>query len=202
MWLCSSCHARVSRGTLTEPDAANAINLLPLHGVAVPSFVQCDDNLELRDEIEAAIAAVGAASDRYPTILARRILRGETLEMIGNALGVSKERVRQIEEEAMEYLRLCMGQTDMDCDLFDSDEAAAFRAFLVERGRKKAKLVAPKVRRGRPRMFPVALPKMPPLTPEQREARDRRNKQRMIEARKADRVWQYWRGENAKEATR
>jgi RNA polymerase sigma-32 factor len=51
--------------------------------------------------------ALRELSDREQTIIRRRRLReeGATLEELGKSLGVSKERVRQLEQRAMEKLR-------------------------------------------------------------------------------------------------
>ncbi|MCC6598223.1 MAG: RNA polymerase factor sigma-32 [Alphaproteobacteria bacterium] len=54
--------------------------------------------------------ALGELSDREQTIIRERHLRHETvtLEALGKELGVSKERVRQIEQRAMEKLKVSM----------------------------------------------------------------------------------------------
>jgi len=51
--------------------------------------------------------ALRELTDREQTIIRRRRLReeGDTLEELGKSLGVSKERVRQLEQRAMEKLR-------------------------------------------------------------------------------------------------
>ncbi|MBN9070405.1 MAG: RNA polymerase factor sigma-32 [Rhizobiales bacterium] len=55
-------------------------------------------------------AALGVLNDRELRIIRERRLRdeGATLESLGVALGISKERVRQIETRAMEKLRLAL----------------------------------------------------------------------------------------------
>ena len=51
--------------------------------------------------------ALRELTDREQTIIRRRRLReeGDTLEELGKSLGVSKERVRQLEQRAMDKLR-------------------------------------------------------------------------------------------------
>lgn len=65
--------------------------------------------------------ALRELSDRERTIIRRRRLRekGDTLEALGKTLGVSKERVRQLEQRAMEKLRDHMERrADRRSDLF------------------------------------------------------------------------------------
>ena len=54
--------------------------------------------------------AMGALSDREVRILRERRLRedGATLESLGETLGISKERVRQIESRAIEKLKAAL----------------------------------------------------------------------------------------------
>jgi len=54
--------------------------------------------------------ALGVLNDRERQIIAKRRLQdeGATLESLGAALGISKERVRQIESRAMEKLRIAL----------------------------------------------------------------------------------------------
>ncbi|MEM7654166.1 MAG: sigma-70 family RNA polymerase sigma factor, partial [Pseudomonadota bacterium] len=54
--------------------------------------------------------ALGELSERERKIIASRRLRDEssTLEELGRELGVSKERVRQLESRAMNKLRVSM----------------------------------------------------------------------------------------------
>jgi RNA polymerase sigma-32 factor len=65
--------------------------------------------------------ALRELSDREQTIIRRRRLRenGATLEELGKTLGVSKERVRQLEQRAMEKLRdHIVRRADQRMDLF------------------------------------------------------------------------------------
>lgn len=64
-------------------------------------------NQKLPTDILAKLSST--FSDRELTILQRRFGLGETLEVIGNHLGVSRERIRQMENklvtETLEYLK-------------------------------------------------------------------------------------------------
>lgn len=64
-------------------------------------------------------AALGELSPRERTVIARRRLddRGATLEALGRALGVSKERVRQIEKRALSKLRRALERRAQRADL-------------------------------------------------------------------------------------
>ena len=54
--------------------------------------------------------ALGVLNERERQIIAKRRLQdeGATLEALGEALGISKERVRQIESRALEKLRMAL----------------------------------------------------------------------------------------------
>lgn len=72
--------------------------------------------------------ALGALSPREQTIIRRRRLTedGATLEELGQVLGVSKERVRQLEQRAMGKLRAALSRhVPVPQDLF-ADAHAAF----------------------------------------------------------------------------
>jgi RNA polymerase sigma factor (sigma-70 family) len=77
-----------------------------------------DTSMEKMGHLESIREALGKAikvlTDREATVLTRHFglnkqSRTETLEQIGNAIGVSKERVRQIEKAAMRKLQEEMG---------------------------------------------------------------------------------------------
>jgi RNA polymerase sigma-32 factor len=59
---------------------------------------------------------LGELSDREQTIIKERRLRDEarTLEDLGRDLGISKERVRQIEHRALEKLKSSLQQRSID----------------------------------------------------------------------------------------
>jgi RNA polymerase sigma-32 factor len=64
--------------------------------------------------------ALNELTPRERLIIFRRRLNdeGATLEQLGGALGVSKERVRQLEHRALKKLRVSLeAQTDMPLDL-------------------------------------------------------------------------------------
>lgn len=68
-----------------------------------------DDQQHLRSRVDAALATL---SSRERWILDHRVLSrddGETLEALGKRLGVSKERVRQLEARALQKLRGALG---------------------------------------------------------------------------------------------
>lgn len=82
-------------------------------------FLVCDDPLQ--DEVVGEAIdverranwlhkAMGSLTERERRIIAERRLRdeGATLESLGSELGISKERVRQIETRAMEKLRTAL----------------------------------------------------------------------------------------------
>jgi len=63
---------------------------------------------ELRADVERAVDhAVGTLTEREREIVRRRITSddADTLNVVGQALGLSRERVRQIESKACEKLR-------------------------------------------------------------------------------------------------
>ncbi len=60
--------------------------------------------------------ALGGLSDRERTIISERHLKYETvtLEELGKTLGISKERVRQLEQRAMDKLRTTLTELNVD----------------------------------------------------------------------------------------
>ena len=64
--------------------------------------------------------AIGELTEREQTIIHRRrmVEDGATLEELGKVLGVSKERVRQLESRALQKLKVSIGrQVDLPSDL-------------------------------------------------------------------------------------
>jgi len=72
-----------------------------------PFFATATRVLDLDRKRNASLAHVSELSPRERTIIAGRRLcdEGATLEELGRALGVSKERVRQLEHRALQKLR-------------------------------------------------------------------------------------------------
>jgi RNA polymerase sigma factor (sigma-70 family) len=64
------------------------------------------------DEIEAMDVALSSLPRRMRSVVERRVLREETLEAIGADLGVSRERVRQIEGQGLRKLRRILSRSD------------------------------------------------------------------------------------------
>jgi len=63
------------------------------------------EKLIQQDDCDALNQALQGLNDRERQVLNRHILGGETLEAIGGDYSLSKERVRQIEDRAIEKLR-------------------------------------------------------------------------------------------------
>ena len=88
-----------------ESDTANRQDFL-VDGVALP-----DETVGTRIDSERQLSwlqqALNVLNDRELRIVRERRLRdeGATLESLGESLGISKERVRQIENRALEKLR-------------------------------------------------------------------------------------------------
>ena len=66
-----------------------------------------EETIDLERRNEWLQRALGVLNQRELKIISERRLRddGATLESLGEAMGISKERVRQIESRAMEKLR-------------------------------------------------------------------------------------------------
>lgn len=64
---------------------------------------------ELVDDLACMRLAVGRLCIRSRRVIEGRYFRGETLEEIGLELGLTRERVRQIEQEALAEMRKMMG---------------------------------------------------------------------------------------------
>jgi RNA polymerase sigma-32 factor len=74
------------------------------------------DAIDAQRRNEWLNAALGALNERELKIIRERRLRdeGATLEVLGNKLGISKERVRQIENRAIEKLRIALVRINPD----------------------------------------------------------------------------------------
>ncbi len=95
---------------VTYEDSTSALDRLPSEHVGPEE--QVGRELELEGVRGALGAALGKLSDRERRIIDARILSEEpcTLEQLGRELGVSKERVRQLEERARMRLRTSLAQ--------------------------------------------------------------------------------------------
>jgi RNA polymerase sigma-32 factor len=106
-----SLNAPVSEGTEAGADRQDyLIDDEPLPDETVGETIDGERRLDwLR-------AALGVLSERELRILRERRLReeGATLESLGQSLGISKERVRQIENRAMEKLRAALLRANPD----------------------------------------------------------------------------------------
>jgi RNA polymerase sigma-32 factor len=88
-----------------DPDESPAIERLRDAGPSPEELATEQlDNASTRARIDVALTSL---SDRERWILERRVLAESetTLESLGNTLGISKERVRQIEARALQKLR-------------------------------------------------------------------------------------------------
>src|SRR5688572_20438845 len=112
---------------LTGPDASLNVPLADHGGVSAErsDFLISDDPLP--DEMAAEAIdverragwlrnALGVLNDREMKIIAERRLteEGATLEALGETLGISKERVRQIESRALEKLKSALVRENPD----------------------------------------------------------------------------------------
>lgn len=79
-------------GIIPEPQAAQA-------------FEDAEEGIYLGELREAISGALGRLPEREAEIVRRRQLGGETLETAAAAIGVTRERVRQIEAKALGKLR-------------------------------------------------------------------------------------------------
>lgn len=89
----------------SEDEGREWIDILPDDSAQAPEVVQAShDTAQLRDWLVAAMANL---KPREQYILRERKLRDDarTLESLGNELGLSKERVRQLEAAALEKMR-------------------------------------------------------------------------------------------------
>lgn len=92
----------------TWDDQSPAIDRMPSHGDSPEEAVLREREIrEVREVLDVALAQLG---DRERRIIEARMLSDEpmTLEQLGNEMGVSKERVRQLEERARARLRTAL----------------------------------------------------------------------------------------------
>lgn len=116
----STWHMSKCRSVLSHDAAKARIVRTPQRGPrlsAVPGYdldtiAEPDDTentVEAAEErcrvSEALSAAIGSLGPRYALVLRRTFLEGATLAEVGREIGVCKERVRQLKEEALRKLR-------------------------------------------------------------------------------------------------
>jgi RNA polymerase sigma-32 factor len=90
------------------PETSAPVERIAAHG---PSPEEEAGHNEVRDQARDAVRdALRALTDRERLIVHERMMSDDpvTLQRLGELLGVSKERVRQIEERAREKLRGCL----------------------------------------------------------------------------------------------
>lgn len=71
------------------------------------------ERLEDEEASERLHAAINRLPARQQDIIRRRFFGGETLKVIGDTVGITRERVRQIEEEAIAKLRVLLNKDDV-----------------------------------------------------------------------------------------
>lgn len=95
--------------------------------IADPSGTGPEESLEGLEISEELDVLLDQLNDKQAEVIARRFgLRGhdpQTLEDVGKAVGLTRERVRQIQVEALRKLRILMLREGLDSDvLFDEKE--------------------------------------------------------------------------------
>jgi RNA polymerase sigma factor (sigma-70 family) len=85
--------------------AERASSVLPLEDWARTTIPERDHIVFQREEWELTKKALAYLDPRAKEVITRRYLQGEMLHEVGSHLGISKERVRQIEKKALFKLR-------------------------------------------------------------------------------------------------
>jgi RNA polymerase sigma factor (sigma-70 family) len=85
--------------------AERAASILPLEDWARTTIPERDHIVFQREEWELTKKALAYLDPRAKEVITRRYLQGEMLHEVGSHLGISKERVRQIEKKALFKLR-------------------------------------------------------------------------------------------------
>jgi RNA polymerase sigma factor (sigma-70 family) len=93
------------KGTLLPDAVYGAMSVVDvMNRISDPHAVDPGDGAALAERREAVAKAVEALDDRSRRVLYARFWQGRTLKQCGRDLGLSKERVRQIEFRALEQL--------------------------------------------------------------------------------------------------
>lgn len=92
----------------TAPSHEDTASLAEL--VADPTLRAPGEALDAHEELRRMLTMVGLLDDRRREVLMRRFGmrdgQAQTLEQVGRHLGLTRERVRQLEQQALEWLRL------------------------------------------------------------------------------------------------
>jgi hypothetical protein len=89
--------------------ACTLANKAPVHSGLLPSLFEFDDSLcyepgqdeELLDRLETAVEGL---EDRQRIIIEHRFIHNRTLESVGAMIGITRERVRQVQRQALQKL--------------------------------------------------------------------------------------------------
>ena len=111
------CHVVARRAMLNElrnaaggvgsPKLAEQGRMVPLDDAPAgdPAIARFDEARDLDGLPPAVLRAVAALTPRERAVLTFRLTEGMTLDAVGNALGVCKQRARDIEMRAVQKLR-------------------------------------------------------------------------------------------------
>ncbi len=108
--LLHACHGLRSHMSLDQPlrtaETSTLHDVLPSE---MPSHADVLINQDLLDRTRAFIDVfLEGLSDRHRFIFEQRVLEGQTLESIGHALALTRERIRQIETKLMMAFRVAL----------------------------------------------------------------------------------------------
>lgn len=110
-WTTSECCAQAARDSMfgDDTDDARAWRQAKVYSPIDPSNASADrtddEDIDARDVTERALAVYHALPERDREILRRQFVEGATAVEIADELGISRERVRQLREAAVEKMR-------------------------------------------------------------------------------------------------
>lgn len=113
----------IGRKSLTDnkTNKASLIDIIPDDQNSDPSMLLQDD--DMRDHIDECLLQL---SDKQRAVLERRFglhgYQAATLEEVGREIGVTRERVRQIQIEAIKRLRKMLGKRGLSLDTLKIDD--------------------------------------------------------------------------------